>query len=442
MYNRIALFPITTKIEPAAGGTRLSIAGQDLSELADQYGTPLYIYDQVTLDAMVAEYRSELAKYYPGSWGITYAGKAFLCLAMAQWIQQNDLWVDCTGAGEIYVACAGGVERSKILVHGVNKSLSDLQAAIEQAGTIVVDNPTELERLSILFQEHKSAHLPELWLRIRPGMAVDTHAYTQTGQNDSKFGFSLEETRQAIDTCIERKLPLTGLHFHLGSHFHDPAPLSFALVAVLDLVVDAHRRSGWLPDVICPGGGWAVAYHEDELPHPSVEDYVRYVSEQLAKGCQSREIPLPRLHFEPGRSLVARAGVAIYRVGAVKQTRNRHWLLIDGGMSDNIRPGLYGARYSALPVKDPDRSPTGPVYLGGPVCESSDIMAKDLLMPDVQPGELLAVPVAGAYHISMGSNYNGACKPAVLWLDDKGVHLIQRRETIADLARRDILLPD
>jgi diaminopimelate decarboxylase len=228
MVERLALFPHTTQVETTPGGECLTIAGCDLSSLAERYGTPLYLYDCATLETAVGAYRRALADFYPGESDITYAGKAFLCVALAQWTQRHNLWVDCTGAGEIEIALAAEVRRERILVHGVNKSQADLDAAVAHAGTIVVDNLTELERLVALAQQ-SSAPFPNLWLRLRPGLAVETHAHTQTGQADSKFGMGRAEIVQAARICRERQLPLKGLHFHQGSFFHDPAPLGPAL---------------------------------------------------------------------------------------------------------------------------------------------------------------------------------------------------------------------
>ena len=278
-------------------------------------------------------------------------------------------------------------------------------------------------------------------MRLRPGLAVDTHQHTQTGQAESKFGMSPEEIDIAISQCLSNNLPLTGLHFHLGSHFHDPAPIAPAIDMVLDLVVQLNKQFNWLPDVISPGGGWGVPYHEDDLPHPTIENYVQFVCEHILQACHQRELPLPRLQLEPGRSLVARAGVALYRVGAVKQSAHIRWLLIDGGLADNPRPALYGARYSALPVAQPERLMATPTWIAGPYCESGDILIKDLDMPQIEAGELIAVPVSGAYQLSMASNYNGACKPAVLWLQDGHAHLIQERESKESLYHRDLGLP-
>lgn len=431
--QRLQLFPETTRIIQEAGCEALSIAGCSLTDLAGQYGTPLYLYDRATMDGAVQAYRSALADY-PGEAGITYAGKAWLNLAVVQWAMQNDLLVDCTGAGEIHVAVCAGAPKAKILVHGVNKSQADIQAAVAKAGTIVVDNLSELKALAGMANQ---SALPNLWLRLRPGLAVDTHAHTQTGQSDSKFGMSAGELSEAVEIGLAAGLPLTGIHFHQGSHFHDPSPLRPAIETALELIMTIRNQSGWYPQIVCTGGGWGVPYHESELPHPSIGDYVRTITVALERGCRQRGLRLPCLQLEPGRSLVARAGVALYRIGAVKHSDARRWLLLDGGMVDNPRPALYGVRYSALPVREPHRLMSGPAWLAGPYCESGDILIQDLPMPDVLPGELVAIPVSGAYQLSMGSNYNGARRPAVLWLENGTARLIQRRETLDDLVRRD-----
>lgn len=438
--KRLDLFPLSTQITGTGSDAALTIAGCDLRDLAAIYGTPLYLYDQQTMAIAAAAYRQALADYYPADAGITYAGKAFLCTAMAQWVQRQGMILDCTGAGELYVAAAAGVPRAQILVHGVNKSLADLTAAVAQAGIIVVDNLTELDRLLPSLQT-TATDRPNLWLRVRPGVAVDTHAYRQTGQEDSKFGMNLAEASAAVERCQQAGVAVTGIHFHQGSHFHDPEPIAPALATVLDLIVALRDRHGWTPQTLCPGGGWGVAYHEEDLPHPPIGAYVSFVAHYLVAGCKERNLPLPRLQLEPGRSLVAQAGVALYRVGAVKRTAARRWLMIDGGLADNPRPALYGARYSALPVQDPLRPNQEPVWFAGPFCESGDILIHGLPMPDVAAGELVAVPIAGAYQLAMGSNYNGACKPAVLWLREGEAHLIQRRESVTDLVARDLALP-
>jgi len=439
LRRRLQLCPFTTTTEADSGTGRLAIAGCDLGRLAAEHGTPLYLYDQATMDATLNQYREALAASSPGQWDLTYAGKAFLCLAMAQWVHRRGLLLDCSGRGELAIATAAGVPRSQLVAHGVNKNPADLAAALSSAGTLVVDNLPELASFAQLASKGGEP-LPDLWLRLRPGVAVEAHAYTQTGQEDSKFGMSPTEALEAVRFCHQHSLPLTGLHFHLGSQFRDPEPLGPALDYLLDLTVTLWKETGWSPQVICPGGGWGVAYHEDDLPHPSIGSYVRFVARHLFEGCRKRQLLPPRICLEPGRSLVARAGVALYRVGTVKQTLHRRWILVDGGLADNPRPALYGARYSALPVEQAERPAAGPAWIAGPYCESSDVLIEALPLPAVQPGELLAVPVSGAYQLSMASNYNGACKPAALWLGDGQARLVQRRQVVDDLTARDLPL--
>ena len=428
--DRLQLFPITTKIE----NDFLTIAGHDLALLAEEYGTPLYLYDRATMDHAAAGYKSALASHYPAPASVTYAGKAFLNLAVAQWTQFHNLFVDCTGEGEIAIAMAGGVPRERILVHGVNKSRADLKAAIQNAGTIVIDNLTELRRIAALLPTPNS-QFPNLWLRLLPGLAVETHhAHTQTGQHDSKFGMTRAEIMEAAAFCKSHNLPLSGIHFHQGSNFRDASPLQAAIELGLDIARDIDFDGDWH---FSPGGGWGVAYHEDELPQPDINEYVRMIAERVIHGCQVRGLTLPHLHLEPGRSLVARAGVAVYRVGAIKRRGEKSWILTDGGMTDNPRHAMYGARYSCLPVSGVSREGCEKVSIAGPYCESGDVVIEDLLMPQLEEGELIAIPASGAYHLSMSSNYNGSRKPAVLWLEDGQAKIIMRRETTDDLLRRD-----
>ena len=431
--NRLDLFPISTKVEKDT----LSISGQDLTKLAQEYSTPLYIYDKATMDSATAGYKSALASLYPGAASVTYAGKAFLCTAIAQWTQLHSLFVDCTGEGEITIAMAGGVPREHILMHGVNKSVSDLKFAIQHAGTIVVDNLTELKRLAELFTIH-SSHFPDLWLRLLPGISVDTHhVHTQTGHHASKFGMTREEILEAAAFCKLHNLPLNGIHFHQGSNFRDASPLKAAINIGLDIVKEIGFDGEWH---FSPGGGWGVAYHEDELPQPDMNEYVRVIAESVIDGCKAHGMPLPHLHLEPGRSLVAQAGVAIYRVGAIKRRGEKVWILTDGGMTDNPRHAMYGARYSCLPVTGISGERSEVVSIAGPYCESGDVVIEDLPMPKIQEGDLIAIPASGAYQLSMSSNYNGARKPAVVWLESGSAVVIQRRETISNLLMRDEML--
>ena len=433
--NRLQLFPTSTRIEKEL----LTIAGHSITSLADSYGTPLYLYDRETMDTAANGYKSALASLYPAPASITYAGKAFLNLAIAQWTQFHNLFVDCTGEGEIAIAVAGGVPREHILVHGVNKSLADLKSALKYAGTIVVDNLTELHTLesnNLLVYLRKQTSALQIWLRLLPGLAVETHhAHTQTGQHDSKFGMTSKEIMEAAQFCKMNNLPLNGIHFHQGSNFRDASPLKAAIELGLDLAKEIGFTNKWH---FSPGGGWGVAYHEDELPQPDINEYVRVIAENVLEGCKARRLALPHLHLEPGRSLVARAGVAVYKVGAIKRRGDKVWILTDGGMTDNPRHAMYGARYSCLTVSSAGAERSENVSIAGPYCESGDVVIEDLLMPRIEVGEYLAIPAAGAYHLSMSSNYNGSRRPAVLMLEEGKATLIQRRETVEDLLRRDV----
>lgn len=423
---RLALFPVSTRIE----NDRLHIGGCDVEQLAAAYGTPLYVYDRAELDRAAGLYRQTLAETWPGAWSVTYAGKAFLNLTIARWAAGHGFRVDCTGAGEIEIAVRAGLSRAQILVHGVNKTEEDLQAALRYAGTIVIDNLSELRKLARLAG---SGPLPEIWLRFQPGLAVQTHhAATQTGHEGSKFGMSQAQVMEAAAFCREHSLPLRGIHFHQGSQFRDPAPLQPAIEKALDLAQEIGFDGTWH---FSPGGGWGVAYHEDELPQPDIQAYLRAVTGWTLASCARRGLALPNLHLEPGRSLVARAGVALYRIGTIKQTGGRTWLLVDGGMADNPRKALYGARYSCLPVQHPHREAAARVSIAGPYCESGDVLIEDLPFPAVEEGEIVAVPVSGAYHLSMASNYNGARRPAVVMVENGQAHLITERESTEDLLR-------
>lgn len=429
IQNRLSLFPISAQIKDDA----LMIGGCDVESLAEEHGTPLYLYDRAELDHAASLYRCTLTDCWPGAWSVTYAAKAFLNAAIAQWAAAQGFTVDCTGAGEIEVAVHAGLAREQILVHGVNKSEEDLRAAIRYAGTIVVDNLSELRKIARLAEENP---LPALWLRFQPGLAVQTHhAATQTGHEGGKFGMSGQQIMEAAAFCRKRSLPVTGIHFHQGSQFRDPSPLQPAIEKALDLAQEIGFGGMWH---FSPGGGWGVAYHEDELPQPDAREYIRAVTDWTREACQRRGLALPHLHLEPGRSLVARAGVAVYRVGTVKQTGDRTWLLVDGGMADNPRKALYGARYSCLTVTKAAESPTQKVSIAGPFCESGDVLIDEILLRPIEEGELIAIPVSGAYHISMASNYNGARRPAVLMVENGQARVIVMRETVEDLTRRQL----
>ncbi|MCB0168628.1 MAG: diaminopimelate decarboxylase, partial [Anaerolineae bacterium] len=369
-----------------------------------------------------------------------YASKAFLCTALVGLMTKAGVGLDVASAGEIFIAQHGGADPAAMHLHGNNKSALDLSEALQAGvGRIVVDNVDELELLTKMATEQGRS--VKIWLRITPDVAVETiHEYTVTGTADSKFGFPIEVADGVARELLSQNSPieLTGLHVHLGSHFHDADPVARALDRLLDLAAGWQNAFGWPFSELCAGGGWGVRYHPDDPAMP-VEPFVAGVVAAVERGCRLRNLPLPQLILEPGRSLVAAAGVALYTVGSRKVIPGgRTYVSIDGGLADNPRPALYRANYTAVLANRADEAETEPVAVAGPYCESGDILIQAVDLPVARPGDILAVPVAGAYQLAMGSNYNAALKPAVVFCDGDEVKLIQRRETFEDLIRRDV----
>ncbi|MCB0208763.1 MAG: diaminopimelate decarboxylase [Anaerolineae bacterium] len=434
--NKLSLFPLTTTVNQQ---THIAINGHDTVDLAQQLGTPLYIYDVETIHHQIATYQKALAGY-AGSHQLTYASKAFLCTAMVQLMAGAGVGLDVASAGEIFIAQHGGADPAAIHLHGNNKTSFDLSEALQAGvGRIVVDNAAEFERLAAMAAERNQP--VNIWLRITPDVAVETvHAYTVTGTADSKFGFPLDQAEALAQQLLTDKNPwitLKGLHLHLGSHFHDAEPVSHALDRLLDLAAKLRDDAGWTLSELCAGGGWGVRYYPDDPPMP-IKPFVTGIVTAIEQGCRTRNLPLPQLFLEPGRSLVAQAGVALYSVGGRKVIPDvRTYVSVDGGLADNPRPALYQAQYTALLANRANEPEMETVAVAGPFCESGDILIRAVDLPLANPGDIMAVPVAGAYQLSMSSNYNAALKPAVIFIDGSEVKLVQRRETFEDLVRRD-----
>jgi diaminopimelate decarboxylase len=424
----------------AADGA-LTLGGCSLAELAQRYGTPLYIYDAATLDGAAASYQATLANVYPGAWEVAYAAKAWFNTATARWAATRSLGLDVVSAGELAIALHGGFPSERIHFHGNNKRPDELAAALAAGvGRIVVDHAGELALLNELALAQ--GRRQPIWLRVNPDVDVDTHGHTRTGHATSKFGLALADGTAEVVARQALAMPgvaLLGLHCHIGSQFRQAAPLVLAVQRLLDLAARLHTATGWRLAELSPGGGWAVSY----VPHqavglPAVAEYVGQVAAAVTEGCQQHGLRLPRLVLEPGRSLVARAGVALYSVGAVKQAGDVIYAFIDGGLADNPRPALYDARYSALLANRLSDEAPQRVHVAGPYCETGDVLIHDIDLPPLRPGDRLAVPASGAYQLSMASNYNAALRPAVVWVDHGQAQLIQRRETVADLLLRDV----
>ncbi len=418
---------------------RLHLGPLDLQQLGHDLPTPLYLYDAATLDAAIASYRHGM-KAWPGKRLITYASKAGLSVALAQFLARRGLGLDVVSLGELAIGLRGGFAPEMLHIHGNNKPAGLLQRAIDaNTGAIVIDNLRELALL-------EGMSLPrsiDLWLRMNPNLLAQTHAYRQTGHYGSKFGLARAQALLAAERIAAHpRLRLTGLHAHVGSQVFELDAMTQALEHLIDLAVTIEAR-GWAHiQVLSPGGGLGVPYHPDD-PRAPLHSQVQRLCAHAAQAWQKRHGgPFPTLILEPGRSLVARAGLALYRVGNVRTGPNDQRIVaVDGGMSDNIRPALYNARYTAALASNPLGASAGPAKIVGPLCESGDFLIRQVALPHVQPGDVLVMPVAGAYHLSMASNYNGTLRPG-LWLHARGQLVpMQRRETIADLMLRDHFLP-
>ncbi|MBI2886818.1 MAG: diaminopimelate decarboxylase [Chloroflexi bacterium] len=431
-----ALFPQTAGVNSQ---DHLVLGGCDVAHLGASFGTPLYVFDEATLRSKAREYRGEFGARYPQV-TVLYAAKAFINQALARLFAQEGLGFDVVSGGEMAVARAAGAPPERLYFHGNNKDPQELEQALDWGiGRVVVDNAYELELLEELCRR-RSLVQPVL-VRVTPGVDPHTHAYIATGATDSKFGFTL--VNGAAEDAVARALAsphlrLVGLHMHLGSQLFQVEPYADALRGVLAFAAQMRDRHGLALEEFSPGGGYAVQYLEEQ-PAPPLSSYAQVITEQLRQACQEQGLPLPRLILEPGRSLVARAGVALYRVGAIKEIPGvRTYVSVDGGMADNIRPALYQARYEAVVANRMSDPPHETVTIAGKYCESGDILIEGIRLPRLRPGDLLALPAAGAYCLAMASNYNVTPRPAVVLVKEGAARLIRRRETYDDLMQWDI----
>jgi diaminopimelate decarboxylase len=438
--KRLALFPLGTHLDEQG---EFWVGGCSASSLAQEFGTPLYVFDETTLRERCRGYRQALAKYYPSAGQMAYASKAYLNLALAQLLAQESLSLDVVSGGELYVARQAGFPAERIHFHGNNKAPAELAMALDEGvGRIVVDSFHELDALERLASERR-IRVP-IWLRLSPGIDVHTHTYRKTGLLDSKFGFPLET--DAAEGALARAmtsphLELVGLHAHIGSQIFDVEPFAEAVTLLVDFAAAMRARHGFTLRELSPGGGWGVPHHEAPPPAP-LDRYVQAVSQAVVDGCRRHGLALPKLVIEPGRSIVAQAGVALYRIGARKEIPGvRTYVSVDGGMADNIRPALYGARYTAVVANKAHLPAEETVTIAGRFCESGDVLIRDITLPRLAAGDLLAVPGVGAYCLPLASNYNLVPRPAVVLVGDGQAALIQRRETFQDLTARDLPLP-
>lgn len=435
--SKLSLFPLTCKVDSHG---HLHIGDCDSIELAKEYGTPLYIFDETTLRSKCQEFQTEFAKRYHDTL-IIYASKAFLNRAIALIFKEEGLGLDVVSGGELSVAQSVNFPLDKVYFHGNNKRADEIKLALDlKTGRIVADNLHELELINRLAKEIGIRQ--DILLRLNPGVDPHTHRYTSTGILDSKFGFPLV-TGQA-EAAVARSMSLSninliGLHFHLGSPIPDVSSYQIAIELTLCFAKEMKNKYDFRLIEFSPGGGFAVTYTQDSSI-PSVADYAEAIISKLIHVTNELELAHPRCIIEPGRGIVAQAGVVLYTVGTIKEIPEvRKYIVVDGGIGDNIRPALYEAKYEAIVANKVDEKEIEKVTITGRYCESGDILVRDTTIAPVSVGDIIAIPVNGAYSIPMASNYNLVPRPGIIMVKDGKSRLIRRRENYQDLMSLDLI---
>lgn len=432
------LWPLTTSRDSAGS---LAIGGVSLSDLAHEVGTPLYIYDERTIREAIQGYRAAFERHYPST-RIAYAGKAYLGTWLLSILKEEGLYLDVVSGGELFVAHAAGFPMERVIFHGNNKTEDELRLALDLGcGEIVIDNEHEID---LLEQLGPGARNPlDVMLRISPGVDAHTHEYRKTGLIDSKFGLPIEtgDAARAVEHIANIKwLRLLGYHAHVGSQIFEVDPFVTALDILCQFAADMEERFGVKPLRMSPGGGLGIQYETTD-PDVDIDEYAGRLAGSVSAAVERYSFDRPELVVEPGRSMVGQAGVALYTVGAIKDIPGvRRYVSVDGGMADNIRPALYGARYSVA-LANREAGGAQLVTVAGKYCESGDVLIHDIELPPLRPGDLLATPAAGAYCLAMASNYNLAPRPAVVVVTDGSYRVVQRRERYEDLLNRDVSSP-
>jgi diaminopimelate decarboxylase len=414
-------YPLGTRVNERG---HLEVGGCDVVELAERYGTPAYIYAEDDMRARARAY-VQAFESRTDDFEVIYASKALPVTAAYRLMAEEGLSVDVASGGELYLALKAGVPAQRLFMHGNNKTEAELRYAFDaQIGYLVLDSFQEIERAERLLERPQ-----DVLIRVTPGIKPSTHSYVQTGQLDSKFGFGLQDglAAEAVRRVrASQRLNLVGIHAHIGSQIFELEPYTRTIQLLADFI-DFDCR------LLNVGGGLGIAYTAEDEP-ASIEDY----ADVKVKGVQAAFDPVPRILVEPGRSLVGNSGITAYRIGTVKEIPGvRTYVAVDGGMSDNLRPMLYGARYDAAIADRPDAMGTQLATIAGMHCESGDILIKEVALADPQPGDVLVTPATGGYGYAMANNYNGVPRPPVIFCRDGEARVVVRRETYEDLAARD-----
>ena len=426
--------------------SHLQIGGLDCTEIAEKYGTPVYVFDETHIRNMMRVYKNVIDKEYGGNGLVAYASKAFSCKAVYAIAHSENIGVDVVSGGELYTAISAGFPADKIIMHGNNKLLNELQSAVDRRiGLIVVDSFKEADILDKLCAERNISQ--NVLIRINPGIEAHTHAFVQTARTDSKFGFSISDgTAEKITNHILSKsnLVLKGYHCHIGSQIFEKQSFVLAVEKVMDFVAYIKSKTKFEADCINLGGGFGIWYN-DEDPKLKLCDYTDYLESMinaLKDKTQQLSLKNPYLIIEPGRSIIGEAGITLYTVGAIKEIEGiKKYVAVDGGMFDNPRYALYQSKYSVLLANRADEPCTEKVTIAGKCCESGDIIAVDVPLPKVKSGDILAVLSTGAYNYSMASNYNRNAVPPAILVNGTHVEYIIKPQTYEDIVRND-LIPD
>lgn len=427
---------ITASQINAAG--HLTIGEVDALDLAHRFGTPLIVYDVAKIRAQIHHFQ-HVFEQNKIDYAITYATKAFDTVGMIQVANQEHCHFDVVSGGEIYAALKAGVNPKMLMFHGNNKSAAELEVAVKHhIGVIMLDNFHEIHLLSQILDAQQS-HI-NVMIRLTPGVTAETNHYDQTGQVDSKFGFDVQsgQGEKALQEVLhESRMNVIGVHCHIGSQIFNVAGFKLAAKVMTDLAADWKRKYNFEPGIIDMGGGFGIKYVQSDHPI-APEDFVNAIIKEIKAQVKAHGLKMPAIWIEPGRSIVGPAAYNLYTLGSCKRVPGiKPYLDVDGGMGDNIRPALYHAKYEAVLANDPKAKATQHVRIAGKYCESGDIMIQNQPLPDVHPGEILAVLNTGAYGYSMASNYNLNPRPAVVFVEHGKAKLVVKRETYADMIHLD-----
>ncbi len=429
---RLAVFSQTTEINKKGN---LTIGGCDTVALAKEFGTPLYVFDEADIRHRCREFKKEFGKRYANT-TIGYSTKAFIAKAMMKLIEEEGLDLDVVTGGELAFALAAGFPAKKIHFPGNNKSREELELAVKEGiGHIVVDNLPELKMLINITGKKKV----DILLRLNPGVDPHTHKFNTTGIADSKFGLPKADWDEAVKTALAAKnLNVDGLHFHIGSGLFEYEPYLKSLDEALEYAAVIKQKYSFRTNILSIGGGFGAQYVVGAVP-PTISSFADAIIKRFTSRCHELKLATPKLMIEPGRKIVAQSGVALYTVGVIKNIPGvRTYVSVDGGMGDNIRQPMYGAVQEALIANRPTAKDAKTVTITGKFCEAGDVLIKEIKLPELKAGDILAVAGSGAYCVPMSSNYNAAYRPAIVFVKDGKARLIRRRETLQDLIRRDV----